>query len=76
VTARSTVKDDRAGMGQPAAHIEVPTFGIPSDCHALCSWVVVRPGVGKLCVSRLKYANGLCRHRHTATALGAGDGNG
>jgi hypothetical protein len=47
-------------MGQPAGHVEMATLGIPERCHALCSWVVVRPGPGWACVSRLKYANSIC----------------
>ena len=48
------------GMG--ATHVDMPTFDIPVDC--MCTWSVIRPGVGRACISRLKYANALCQHRH------------
>jgi hypothetical protein len=42
----------------------MPTLLVP--CH-LCTWTVVRPGPGLECVSRLKYRNALCSHRHERT---------
>jgi len=59
---RTSVRDLRAGMGQPAGHIDLPTFGIPADC--ICTWGVIRPGPGWACISRLRYRNSLCSHKH------------
>jgi len=64
MTAR--VRDDRPGRGQPSGHIDRATFSIPADC--ICSWSVIRAGVGWACISRLTYVNSLCRHRHVPAA--------
>jgi len=56
--ARTRILDLRPGSGQPAGHVEMPTFGIPQDCQ--CTWSVVRPGPGWECVSRLTYRSALC----------------
>ena len=42
--------------------IEMPTFAKPPDC--VCSWSVVRPGVGMACISRLTRRSYACPHRH------------
>ncbi len=59
-------------QGITGAHIESPTRDIPSNC--MCTWVVVRPGMAGRCVSRLKYRNALCPHRHVASAPAVPEG--
>ena len=46
--------------------IEMPTLLIENDC--ICAWMVVRPGPGLQCISRLKYKNNACPHRHRPLA--------
>ena len=60
MSSRTRIVDIREGAGRLAGHVDSPTFAIPHGC--LCTWSVVRPGVGWNCVSRLRYANALCRH--------------
>jgi hypothetical protein len=68
MTAAHGTRDDRAGTGQPAGIVEMPTLKIPSGC--MCTWSVVRPGPGMECISQLRYASSLCSHlrRHIAAA--------
>jgi len=47
-----------------APDIIVPTLAIPGDC--VCTWSVIRPGPGLLCLSQLRYVNALCPVRHQA----------
>ena len=62
--------DDRAAyrFAPGPVTIEMPTFEIPSGCT--CSWSVVRPGVGKACISRLTRRSGVCPHRHEVPEAG------
>lgn len=48
--------------GMATGDIIMPTTDIP--CNCACVWIVVRAGQGKDCLSRLKYRNALCQHRH------------
>ncbi len=57
-----TVSEIRFGAGQPSGYTDVPTFDIPADC--MCTWTILRAAPGRACVSRLRYRNTLCRHRH------------
>ena len=55
--------DARVGTGQVmAGEVRQPTHTIPPDC--MCSWSVSVPGPGQACLSDLRYANNLCRHKH------------
>lgn len=69
--ARTRVLDLRGTMGQPAGHVDIPTFAIPADCK--CSWSVIKPGPGWSCVSRLSYRSAMCRHRHVPQQEVSGD---
>jgi hypothetical protein len=46
--------------------VEMPTLTIP--CACTCNWVVVQPGPGMACISKLKQANNGCPCRHKAAA--------
>lgn len=59
---RAQEMTSRWASAQPLAHIEMPTQQIPPDCF--CSWIVVRPGAGMECISRLKFRNAICGYRH------------
>ena len=48
--------------GMAAGDIIMPTADIPCSCS--CVWIVVQAGQGKDCLSRLKYRNAICVHRH------------
>lgn len=60
--------DSRMGSGQPRQQVEMPTLLRPGDC--MCTWTVVTPGPGLASISRLKYRNAQCRHRHQPVARG------
>ncbi len=53
-------------QGITSHHIEVPTPDIPLECRNACTWVVVRAGRGRDCISRLKYPNRICPVKHEA----------
>jgi hypothetical protein len=54
------------GAGGLYQSVEMPTLLIP--CACLCSWTVVRPGIGLACISQLKWANNICPVRHQSAA--------
>lgn len=63
--------DSRVGSGQPTAAIRMRTLEIPSRCHDLCTWVVVKPGAGFAAVSELRYASAACGTKHEQVAAAA-----
>lgn len=58
-------------IGTPSARIRMRTVEKPWDCK--CTWSVVRPGPGRLCISELTYLNAACLVRHEREK--AWDGN-
>jgi hypothetical protein len=54
----SPVRKVVPGLG--SGHVEMATLDIPQRCR--CVWIVVTPGVGRACRSRLKITNSLCAY--------------
>ena len=58
MTARTRIVDNRGIPGLTPSSVEMPTVEIPVNC--MCSWSVVKAGIGRACISRARFFNSLC----------------